>query len=198
VIYVLGNHEYYGNAYPKMIDELAAATKNTNVFILENNCVLIENTAFVGCTLWTDFELFGNFRQASYSASISMTDFKRIRLSPKYSKLKPSDTAIAHNKSLRWLKEQVHNNNDKNIVVITHHAPSEKSIPHEYKNDCLSPAYASSLDAFIENSGVNLWIHGHTHNQLDYVIGSTRIVCNPRGYPDETNELFDPRMVIEI
>jgi predicted phosphodiesterase len=198
VVYVLGNHEYYGTAYPKLVNKLKAITENTNVFILENNHILIEDTLFVGCTLWTDLELFGSFRQASHDILSSMNDFKKIRISPKYSKIKPVDIAIIHNKSLKWLEESIDKKSSKNLVVVTHHAPSAKSIPFKYKDDRMSPLYASNLDALIANSSIDLWIHGHVHDQLNYNIASTKIVCNPRGYPDEINYLFNPEMIIEI
>jgi predicted phosphodiesterase len=198
VVYILGNHEYYGTAYPKLVDKLKAITENTNVFVLENDRVLIEDTLFLGCTLWTDLELFGNFRQASHDVLSSMNDFKKIRISPKYSKMKPIDVAVIHNKSLRWLEEESGEKSSSNLVVVTHHAPSAKSIPFKYKDDRMSPLYASNLDDLILNSNIDLWIHGHVHDQLNYKIASTQIVCNPRGYPDEINSLFNPEMIIEI
>lgn len=198
VLYIAGNHEYYGNSYPKLIEKLRYAAVGTNLFILENNSILIEDTLFLGCTLWTDFELFGDFPTASYRALNSMMDFKKIRMSPRYSKIKPIDIAIAHNKSRKWLEEQFKEQKTKKIVIITHHAPSHKSIPQRYKSDSLTPAYASNLEWLIEKSNADVWIHGHIHDQVDYRISSTRVICNPRGYPDELNDDFDPKMTIDI
>jgi Icc-related predicted phosphoesterase len=198
VLYTLGNHEYYGASYPKLVNKLKHIAKGTNISVLENDSILIENTLFIGCTLWTDFELFKDFRKASYHALESMNDFKRIRIDPRYSKISPLDIAIIHKKSLKWMEEQINSNNNEKLVVITHHAPSEKSIPHKYKNDSLSPAYASNLDCLIINSNIDLWIHGHVHDQLNYSIANTKIVCNPRGYPDEENCLFNPKMIVEV
>jgi Icc-related predicted phosphoesterase len=80
----------------------------------------------------------------------------------------------------------------------THHAPSQRSVPIEHQNDILSAAYASSLDALVENSGAALWIHGHLHQAQDYAIGQTRVICNPRGYPDESDTGFFDSLTIEI
>lgn len=67
--------------------------------------------------------------------------------------------------------------------ATTHHAPSPRSLPHNYGQGILSAAYASNLDLLVANPQVKLWIHGHIHAQHDYYIGNTRVVCNPRGYP---------------
>lgn len=198
VLYVLGNHEFYGKAYPKLVNKLKNLATGTNVIVLENNSICIEDTIFLGCTLWTDFELFGNPRHAGYEATQKMMDYRKIRVSPKYSKLRSLDTTIINKKSVSWLKQNILTNTTKKMVIITHHAPSSKSIPIKYKTDILSSAYASNLDELVLESGAKLWIHGHIHSQLDYTIGLTRIVCNSRGYPDEWNNLFNPELVIEI
>ncbi|OUL37796.1 phosphoesterase [Nostoc sp. T09] len=197
VIYVLGNHEYYGSAYPKLVNKLKDYSSGTNIYILENDLITIEDVTFLGCTLWTDFKLFDNAYIASYEASQNMTDFKKIRLSPQYSKLKPVDTVEIYRKSVSWLKNTLSSLSGK-IVVLSHHAPSKKSIPSEHQEDILSAAYASNLDDLVSESGANLWIHGHIHNHLDYRIGSTRVICNPRGYPDELNTLFEPNFFVEV
>lgn len=198
VFYVLGNHEYYGKAYPKLIAKLKNICQGTNIHLLENGLVSIEGVVFLGCTLWTDYDLFGNPSYAGYEASQRMTDFKKIRLSPSYSKLRAIDTTIIHRRSLSWLTKAVAENNSNKTIIITHHAPSKKSILPPYEQDILSAAYASNLEEFAAKSGAKLWIHGHTHKQLDYKIDSTRVICNPRGYPDEPNDRFDPELVIEI
>lgn len=82
--------------------------------------------------------------------------------------------------------------------MITHHAPSLRSVPELYKADLLSAAYASNLEGFIESANIALWIHGHTHQSQDYPIGNTRILCNPRGYPMEANEHFKADFTVEI
>ena len=200
VIYVLGNHEYYSRAFPKHINDLKQLAEGTNIHILENNRLVVDEVVFLGCTLWTDFKLFGEPRIAGYQATQTMNDYRRIRVSPQYRRLRSLDTAIIHVKSLRWLCEEVEKvrAHESKAVIITHHAPSQKSVPDFRRDSILSAAYASHLDGFVEESRITLWIHGHIHTQQDYTIGSTRVVCNPRGYPDERNENFIPNFVIEV
>ena len=68
--------------------------------------------------------------------------------------------------------------------MITHHAPSFKSIHPNYVDQTLiNGAYSSNLEQFITNRpDINLWFHGHIHHPQDYIIGETRILANPRGY----------------
>jgi predicted phosphodiesterase len=198
VLYVLGNHEYYDRAYPKHIDDLRKLASGSNVHILENDKLIIDDVTFLGCTLWTDFQLFGDPKIAGYYATQRMTDYCKIRVNPQYRKLRSLDTAVIHAKSLRWLQASVLDLQGEKLVIITHHAPSARSIPASFQEDILSAAYASHLEAFVAESGAKLWVHGHLHIQQDYSIGNTRVICNPRGYPDERNKEFIPNLIIDI
>ena len=60
----------------------------------------------------------------------------------------------------------------------------------------LDPAYASNLDDVVAVSGARLWFHGHLHTRADYTIGGTRVVCNARGYPDETGHGFEAGLTV--
>ncbi len=197
VIYILGNHEYYGQAYPKHISKLKEITQGSNVHILENDSFIFGDVVFLGCTFWTDFELFGNPRIAGYFATQNMTDYHLIRINPSYSRLRSIDTAGIHYRSRYWLAEQLNKHKGAKIVVVTHHIPSVKSLPEDYEDDMLSAAYASNLDDFVENSKACLWIHGHKHKRQEYLIGLTRMICNPRGYPGKISG-FIPDFVISI
>ena len=90
---------------------------------------------------------------------------------------------MMHVASAGWLKHQLGKCDPAKTVVITHHAPSERSIPPYHLGSILNGAFASNLDWFVENSRVPLWIHGHTHHSVDYKIGETRVFSNQRGYP---------------
>lgn len=200
VIYILGNHEYYRGAIPKLTEKLKKLSVGTNVHILENETLTIEDVRFFGCTLWSDFRLLNNLNIAVIVAHEMMNDYKLVRLSPKYRKIQPSDTAIWHGKSRSWMEKELQKakEEEKKTVVITHHAPSIHSVPEQYKNDPLSAAFASDMEKFIEKTEPDLWLHGHIHTSSDYHIGPTRVICNPRGYADEPNHNFDIDLVIEI
>jgi predicted phosphodiesterase len=198
VLFVLGNHEFYGHALPKLADDLKAQTAGTKVHVLDNDGVILNGVRFLGTTLWTDFKLRGNPADAGALAAAKMTDYRRIRVSPRYSRLKGLDTARLHARSCQWLQDQFEQSSTEPTVVITHHAPSERSLRPVFLNDELSPAYASHLDDLVAASGAKLWIHGHTHTATDYRIGETRVLSNQRGYPDDPAPGFQPDLVVEI
>jgi len=198
VLYVLGNHEYYKNAYPKLLYKLKNMANDTNVHILEKDSIEINGVTFHGTTLWTDFELFGNAMTAGYECQQKMSDCKMIRRSPSYSKMRSIDLHLLHSESLKWLSESFATSKTKHNVVITHHAPSIQSIPKQYKNDLVSAGYASNLEDFIRANKPDLWIHGHIHTASDYRIGQTRIICNPAGYPDDIVKGFKKNFIIEF
>jgi len=197
VLYVLGNHEYYGKALPEFTDTLRELAEGTNVHILEQDSLTLDGITFLGCTLWTDFELFGDARIAGYEAAQKMTDYKRIRVSPNYRRLRSDDTAAIYHLSRRWLESQLQDVPNK-LVVITHHAPSRKSLPECHQDDLLSAACVSNLDDLVKNSNASLWIHGHLHVGSDYSLGNTRVLCNPKGYPDDYNDKFVPDFVVPV
>jgi predicted phosphodiesterase len=198
VIYVMGNHEYYGTALPKHTAALKAEAKGGNIHVLETDVLELGGVTFLGCTLWTDFEVFGDPRIAGYMATQQMTDYRRIRVSPSYRKLRSIDTAVLHRRSVRWLEEELRARRGERMVVVTHHAPSLRSVPEGLRENILSAAYASNLERLVAESGAALWIHGHIHAASDYVIGETRVVCNPRGYPDEVNTGFIDDWTLEV
>lgn len=198
VIYVLGNHEYYKNSYPKLISKLKKSVENTNIHVLENDSFEFKEITFHGSTLWTNFELYGDPRIAGFECQQKMNDYHLIKRDPTYSKLRSIDTHVIHNESIKWLGNSLTNSKTKLNVVITHHAPSEKSILDKYKNDLISAGFASNLDEFIIKTQPDLWIHGHVHACFDYYIGKTRIICNSKGYPGEQVDEFEEKKIIKI
>ena len=128
-----------------------------------------------------------------------MTDYRKIRVQPQYRRLRSLDTCALHHRSRRWLQAQLDALDGERVVVVTHHAPSVRSVPARYAADPLSAAYASNLDDLILSASPLLWVHGHIHDSFDYVIGDTRVVCNPRGYlPHEPNDAFQADLVLAL
>lgn len=198
VVYVLGNHEYYRKAYPKLVNDLKQQSLGANIHVLENDVFTFNDVNFLGCTLWTDFNLFDDPKMTGFECEQRMTDFSKIRVSPRFSKLRPPDVVKIHNQSLSWLESELGKRQNEINVVITHHTPCMLSVPEQYKADVVTAAYASNLDDFVRKYSPKYWIHGHMHNSSDYMLGNTRVICNPRGYPDERNLEFNPYYIIDV
>ncbi|GGG96427.1 metallophosphoesterase [Pedobacter zeae] len=198
VIYVLGNHEYYKGTYPNTLNKIVVQAKDSNIYVLENSFVEFEGIRFHGATLWTDFSLFGNPMEYGIICQSKMNDYKLIRRAPTYSKLRTIDTYKIHKISKNWLQKSLEESIGYKNVVITHHAPSVRSLPSLYINDPISAAYASDLEDLIIKYHPSYWIHGHIHTPARYRIGETEIICNPHGYINEKYNGYDKELIIEI
>ncbi len=196
VVYVMGNHEFYGHSMLPLMEECQEATKGGNIHILENQSIKIGDITFLGCTLWTDFKLWPKPAEAMEASGDCMNDFKLIRTQS--GRLHPRDTVKYHQDSVAWLKSQLKQSNPAKTVIITHHAPSKKSFPARHAGDILNSAFASDLNTLITKCRVPLWVHGHTHHCVDYKIGQTRIYSNQRGYPGEYEVDFDGQATVDI
>ena len=202
-VYVAGNHELYNGKWVKGITYLREeCAKYDNVHFLERDCITIDDVTFVGATLWTDMNKGDPL--TLHAVKDMMNDYRIIRNDEKgYTALKPADTVIRHRQSLDYIKNVLAERGDEKFVVVTHHSPSFQSCSEYYKHDTLmNGAYHSSLEEFImDRPQINLWTHGHTHHVFDYMVGETRVVCNPRGYEndgysEETG--WNPNIVLEI
>jgi len=200
VVFVAGNHEYYRAAAQESIrDARLLRGSYPNIHFLEDEMVNIGGIRFVGATLWTDFRLNGGDPELAMAAAQSgMNDYKKIKFSKlPYRKFKPIHAYRKHQESRAFLKSALEIATASKTVVLSHHAPSPRSIPPEFQGDPLSACYASDLEELILEGRPTLWVHGHVHHGFDYQIGRTRVVANPRGYPGERTG-FDPQLVVEI
>lgn len=198
VLYVLGNHEYYKGSYPKTLNKIKEAANGSNVIVLEDDFADIGGIRFHGTTLWTDFSIFGDPMQYGMICQSVMNDYKKIKRDPSYSKMRTIDIFKIHQLSKMWLKESLGNSKELKNIVITHHAPSIRSVPEHFKSDPVTSAYASDLEDFIVEHQPLYWIHGHIHTPCRYTIGKTEIICNPHGYIDEKYNGYDKELIIEI
>ena len=150
-IFVPGNHEAYGKAIPHHFESLRRGFAGSNVHFLEKNETIIDGVRFLGTTLWTDFMLFGPAQafQAELKAAQIMNDYHSIRVSPAFKPLTVFETKRQFTIAIKWLEEKLFEPFDGPTVVVTHHAPSMRSIAPRYEKDLLSAAFASDLDAFI-------------------------------------------------
>lgn len=184
VFYVAGNHEFYHGKWNKTLDVLKKeCSKFPNIYFMECDTKKIDDITFIGSTLWTDMN--NNDPITLYTIKGCMNDYRTVVNEDRnYSKLRPEETVVRHKKSLEYIRSVVVDKPTEKFVVIGHHAPSKISINPKYKDQYIeNGAYSSDLSNFIlDNPQIKMWTHGHIHSPSDYMVGSTRIICNPRGY----------------
>lgn len=200
VIYIPGNHEHYHGVYTETVQILKEALAEfPNIHILQNESLDIGDLRVIGTTLWTDCnrrnEATMNYLQGY------LNDFRIITMSKEpWARFLPYTSLLEFEKALEFIRTE--SEGQDNVIVMTHHAPSEKSIHSSYSDPmyCQSNGgYFSHLDSFIERTPqIKLWTHGHMHNSFDYNIGATRVVCNPHGYRSENAEGFNIRNIIDV
>jgi predicted phosphodiesterase len=202
VLYVAGNHEFYGGSMAGTVAELKRLSAGSDIHVLDDDEVAIEGVRFLGTTLWTDFMLFGEGEKraaAMREARRYMRDFSRIRLGE--SPFTPEAAAALYERHAAWLERKLGEPYAGPTVVITHHAPSRKSIHPRYADSLMNACFVSDAEHLIDVSRARLWIHGHTHDSFDYFVNGTRVLCNPRGYAKEgvnENPLFDANLSVEV
>jgi hypothetical protein len=169
---------------------------------------------FLGCTLWADGLLrekagmpaprSGRIKVPRDEVSLhlleDLPDYAWIEWCEVGRKIMPRHTYRLHHQSVAWLREQFELYRGKRIVVVTHHAPSYRSVSPDFATDVLSAGFASHLESLVLASNAALWIHGHVHQRFDYQIGQTRIVsnCGDTHIVRAWVEGFRPNLVVEI
>lgn len=205
VVYVPGNHEYYNQNFQKLnqcwraiadeLPDLYFATADNLKIPLRSG----EVCRLAGTTLWSNF--WGSPVHALVCEQ-TMNDFNMItygREAPRGMRstlFNAGDCALEHQRSVEFLDRVV----EPVDVVVTHFAPSRRSLDKRFLGtlyEPLNPYYSNDLDHVVERIGAPLWVHGHTHASMDYWIGGTRVLCNPKGYRTENGE-FDPGLVVEL
>ena len=209
VIYILGNHEHYHGDFASTSNKIKSMLESnflSNVYLLDREVKVINDVTFIGGTLWTDMNngdqltlyhmksMMNDFvcvqnsnRMVSYKAyeKINGVDNREKPIfKERVAKFSPEDAAEEHAKMKGYIQQIVEGKFDDKFVVVGHHAPSRKSTHEMYANDTvMNGGYSSDMDEFIaDHPQIKLWTHGHTHHVFDYMVGETRVVCNPRGY----------------
>ena len=207
VIYIAGNHEHYNGDYVTTVSHLKDKLSYLkNLHVMEKESITLDDVTFVCGTLWTDM----NKEDPRTLSSIRgmMNDYRVIRNSSKKvtfksympdpenpdkdiftfqerdAKFSPEDTVADHKAMLNVIREAVAENPAGKFVVVGHHSPSKLSTKPQYQDDVIvNGAYSSDLsELMLDHPQIKLWTHGHTHHEFDYLIGTCRVVCNPRGY----------------
>jgi hypothetical protein len=214
VIYIMGNHEHYHGDLATTFNILKERLGYlVNLHILEKESVIIDDVTFVCGTLWTNMNKEDPMTLAHIRGV--MNDYRVINDSREPVHYKDADgkfhtrtgkfsamgSVVEHKEMLAFIKKTVDKNPTGKFVVVGHHSPSKLSTKPMYEREVImNGAYSSDLSEFIlDHPQIKLWTHGHTHHSFDYMIGSTRIVCNPRGYDGyEDYTGFDITKILEV
>ena len=207
-MYIAGNHEFYRGDIEETRDELKEFLyqRFKNIHFLDNEKITLKDYYIWAGTLWTDCNN-GDPLTKLYLQD-HMNDYFLIKWkSREHWKLRPDDTVELHLLARKALKTHLEEFLDKPTIVVTHMAPSKRSLHPRYCNDFhMNGGYSSDLEQVMVDYDIPLWFHGHTHDSFDYTVGKTRVLANPRGYMIPTrsgerlpeNEFFDPNKVVEI
>lgn len=192
VVYVLGNHEFYGGEVQDVYRQCRTRARGTNVHVLEGETTTLAGVRFLGTTLWTDFAANGTPALSEARVGEALNDFRRIRYGAE--PLQTATTCQWHDRARQWLAARLA---EGPAVVVTHHGPHMATQPPCYRYGELAPGFTSDCSELF-GPGVPLWICGHTHHCCDFEVAGTRIVVNQAGYPHEPVPGFDPIRILEV
>ncbi len=204
-LFVAGNHEFYGSDLVSTLAALRTHASGSNVQVLERSEWRHGGVRFLGCTLWSDYRLFGSPAQREEGlrkAQEFVRDFSRICVAPDFAeRFSPAVSQLLFAQSVAWLEERFAEPFGGATVVVTHFAPARGSIAAQFAGSPLNACFVSDLEERILRWQHALWLHGHVHHACDYRVGRTRIVANPRGYAPEgvaENQAFLPALLLEL
>lgn len=201
VVYVPGNHEGWGTHWQKNIDKMRRMSEGSHVHVLDCRAVEIQGVRFLGATSWSNFSHWPDQRAAMAAAgegagaySPGAKDYRHIRTAG-YRRIVPADTATWSTQARAWLQHALAQPFDGPTVVVSHHPPTALSLPNGVAT-ALDASDANDWDQMILDLSPDMWIHGHTHHPVDYLLGRTRMFSNPRGYPGEHTGYRDDAIIV--
>jgi predicted phosphohydrolase len=212
VVMTLGNRDYYGSSIDQALDCVRRETAGSNVHVLENDEFRKDDLRILGATLWTEYSIrahalgrlpINERREVAMEACQRlMVDFRTVRASEKRGGgglVTPDELYSRHKESRRYIENKLNEPFQGSTMVLTHHAPSPRSLDSRLRGQMSNAAFASDLSAVIKKGGPTFWVHGHVHRFCDYVEARTRVICNPLGYQRERGGWtgFRPGFVIE-
>jgi len=194
VIYIAGNHEFYTHEYKRTLTMLRHTCAGSNIYFMEKDVLIMNDTRFLGCTLWTDLLIEGE--KKANELGTRLNDFRNIKFKDGF--FNKSIFTRLHRSSILWLENELEEPFEGKTVVVTHHAPLQKSW-QEGNNELKKIAYCNLLNNLISKHDITVWFHGHIHSQNNYVYAGTRILSNTRGYKGRKEVVnFDQNKVIDI
>ena len=202
IVMVAGNHELWSKRldFEEHWEMGHLAAERHGVHLLENSILIWRGVRLLGCTLWTDYELFGaRMREvAMHTAADTMLDHRRIKWSrAPWQRFRPAEARILHRQSRSFLEAELAKPHHGPTVCISHHAMTMEAVAPAFRDSIVTAAYASEMTAMIDALQPNLIVTGHTHYTMDLVRGRSRLVSNPAGYLGETRS-FNPACVVDL
>lgn len=196
VLYVLGNHEFYGHEFDELLAAARAVAAGSNVRLLENDVFEFEGWQFLGCTLWTDFQCLGpgNEAERMQDALTAMPDYELITVSGH--PMQPAFTIQRNRESSAWLRSRLQEGGAP-TVVVSHHAPVLDTANPKFDGDAMNVCFHNHWPALFKPP-VRLWIHGHTHWCIQTEVNGIAVVSNQRGYPREAVPGFAWDQIVEV
>ena len=202
ILYVPGNHEFYGADIDRARKQLAEECVRYGITLLDADAIVIDDVRFIGATLWTDFLLDGVANEpGAHRAALGISDFDGWILHEKGTgRFTTHESARRHAEERAFIEAELADaaRDGTTAVVITHHSPTPRSIAPRFLGNTLNPAFASNLEPLIAQYQPALWIHGHMHNSVDVILGATRVLANPGGYNAAENPEYDPTLCVEV
>jgi hypothetical protein len=202
IIYVPGNHEFYGHEYFAVKESIGKLCESTAVHYLDSDIYVQDTVRFLGTTLWTDYKADISVSQDVAMAYIdqNLMDHRVIQFNSGDAgdRFRPEHALGIHGKELNWLVQQLQTGYQGETVVVTHHGPHNICQHPAFPVNEMSAAFHSDLSALLAENGIDVWAFGHTHANLDEIVLDTRIVSNQAGYPGEGVRDFDARFIVEI
>jgi predicted phosphodiesterase len=212
IVLIMGNHEHYGGSFRRtraILQDAIGLAMLENVHLLEKETLVIDDVAFIAATLWTDCDNHSPFAHYLFEG---MSDSRVIRTGPNetlpYERKFSAEASWAdHAHAKKFILGQIplHKAEGRKTVVVTHHGPTMKSIHPMYSGSNMNMFYASEMTKEIMDTNPDLWIHGHTHKQFEYLVDEslehcqTRVIANPRGYHGhEDTSGFNQTLVVEV
>jgi len=205
VVYVAGNHEFYGSDLVSTYEHLDRLSQGTQIHVLERSEYVHNGVRFLGCTLWSDYRLFDSAEDRAQGIDLAtkvIRDFTHIKISPDFQDLfTPAISQLVFLQTVAWLEDCFTKNRTMPTVVVSHFAPTRLSISPAFASSPINSSYVSDLEERIKDWQPALWLHGHTHGSFDYRVGNTRVICNARGYAKNginENPEFNGSYVIDL
>lgn len=202
IIFVAGNHEFYRTSIDKQLIKFTEAFRDDpKIHFLENNVVKIGRVKFLGCTLWSGFNVLDQeyTRASMKEAQRSIGDFHLIRDRSGSQRYHPMSAIVRHRESRTWLANELKDSDPEKTVVVTHFPPTPGAKHFGIQEDLLTNYFQNDLSDLIRKYQPAFWIYGHNHYSHTSSIGRTMIVSNQLGYPGEAGlPEFNPEKYVSV